>query len=276
MIPEPTLPCPLAGKVVEGAETEDRSVCASGTAAGVLVVAFLVAVPANGQSLSTLSLRAPFASVVTGTDCPAGTPNTTSCYSDHGTALVPGLGSVGETFEEMISGPTSCTHTTFGPAVLEVAGKGELDASLTDANTCNPPFTDSVSDPFTITGGTGPYAAATGTGTLTFSAFEATGGSSAKEMHTWVGQVAAGTDFDTTAPMISLARPIIAKTRTRTARVHYAVAATDAVDGTVSVTCKPKSGSRFPIGKTRVACSATDGSDNTATVRFTITVKRLH
>jgi hypothetical protein len=217
-----------------------------------------------------------FASVVSGTDCPAGTPNTTSCYSDHGTALVPGLGSVTETFEEMISGATSCTHTTFGTAVLAVAGKGELDATLTDPNTCDPPFTSSVSAPFTLTGGTGPYAGSTGSGTLTFSDFQATGASSAKETHTWVGQLAASTEFDTTAPTFSGAKPITAKTRTRTARVRYAVTATDAVDGVVSVTCKPKSGARFPIGRTRVTCSATDGSDNTATVRFTVTVKRLH
>jgi hypothetical protein len=235
-----------------------------------------MAVPASGRSLSTLSLHAALGSVVAGTDCPAGTPNTTSCYSDHGTGLVPGLGSVSETFEEMISGASSCTHTTFGPAVLEVAGKGELDATVTDPNTCDPPLTSSVSAPFTITGGTGPYAGATGSGTLTFSDFQATGGSSAKETHTWVGQVAASADFDTTAPTISGARPILARTRTRSARVRYAVTATDAVDGAVSVTCKPTSGSRFLIGRTRVACSATDGSDNTATVRFTVTVKRLH
>jgi hypothetical protein len=60
----------------------------------------------------------------------------------------------------------------------------------------------------------------------------------------------------------------------RRARVTYAVHASDAVDGTVPVSCRPRSGSRFRIGRTVVRCSATDSSGNTATARFTVRVKR--
>jgi len=42
----------------------------------------------------------------------------------------------------------------------------------------------------------------------------------------------------------------------------------------VPVTCKPRSGSRFKVGHTRVSCSATDDSGNKATARFTIRVNR--
>jgi HYR domain len=57
------------------------------------------------------------------------------------------------------------------------------------------------------------------------------------------------------------------------ARVGYSVTAQDAVDGSVSAVCKPRSGSWFRLGRTQVTCSATDVSGNTATARFTVTVK---
>ena len=38
--------------------------------------------------------------------------------------------------------------------------------------------------------------------------------------------------------------------------------------------CRPKSGSRFKIGKTTVRCEATDSSANVAKASFTVTVKR--
>ena len=46
----------------------------------------------------------------------------------------------------------------------------------------------------------------------------------------------------------------------------------DAKDGPRPVTCVPPSGSFFPIGTTRVTCSASDLSGNTATKSFYITV----
>lgn len=48
--------------------------------------------------------------------------------------------------------------------------------------------------------------------------------------------------------------------------------AVDLVDGPVPVTCKPGSGSTFPLGTTAVACSATDAHGNTATSPGAITV----
>ncbi len=54
--------------------------------------------------------------------------------------------------------------------------------------------------------------------------------------------------------------------------VYYPITATDTNDGTVDVSCNPKPGTKFPVGSTRVTCSATDKSGNTATARFTITL----
>ena len=57
-------------------------------------------------------------------------------------------------------------------------------------------------------------------------------------------------------------------------RVTYKVTATDDADGQVPATCRPGSGSRFPVGRTVVRCSATDSSANTASASFRITVRR--
>jgi hypothetical protein len=48
--------------------------------------------------------------------------------------------------------------------------------------------------------------------------------------------------------------------------------ANDIVDGAVTVTCSPASGSTFPIGTTTVTCSATDARNNTSSTSFTVTV----
>lgn len=56
------------------------------------------------------------------------------------------------------------------------------------------------------------------------------------------------------------------------ATVTYAATATDNCTSTVTVTVQPASGSFFPVGTTTVTARATDGSGNTATCSFTVTV----
>jgi hypothetical protein len=78
---------------------------------------------------------------------------------------------------------------------------------------------------------------------------------------------------DTTAPALSLPGPITAgATSPAGATVAYSVAATDLVDGAVTVSCTPTSGSTFPVGPTSVSCSAADGRGNTASGSFSVTV----
>jgi hypothetical protein len=48
--------------------------------------------------------------------------------------------------------------------------------------------------------------------------------------------------------------------------------ATDIVDGTITSTCAPASGSTFALGQTTVSCTATDAHANSATTTFTVTV----
>jgi hypothetical protein len=54
--------------------------------------------------------------------------------------------------------------------------------------------------------------------------------------------------------------------------VTFDASAFDLVDGPVSVTCTPASGSFFPVGRTTVLCQATDAAGNTAAGTFVVEV----
>ncbi len=79
---------------------------------------------------------------------------------------------------------------------------------------------------------------------------------------------------DTTGPTLRLPGDI---TREATgpdgARVEYEATATDAVDGDVAVKCSPASGEAFPMGETKVECSASDKAGHEATGSFTVSVE---
>jgi HYR domain/FIMAH domain len=55
--------------------------------------------------------------------------------------------------------------------------------------------------------------------------------------------------------------------------VSHAASANDDVDGPLTPTCAPESGSQFLIGDTTVNCTATDSSGNTATANFVVHVR---
>ncbi len=78
---------------------------------------------------------------------------------------------------------------------------------------------------------------------------------------------------DTTPPVLSLPDDITAEaTDTSGAAVTYTASAMDDVDGPITPTCAPPSGSTFPVGTTTVQCSATDGAGNTASGAFKVMV----
>ena len=81
------------------------------------------------------------------------------------------------------------------------------------------------------------------------------------------------TIVDTTAPVLTLPANIV-KTATSSAGAlaTYSASASDLVDGSVTVTCSPASGSTFAPGVTTVSCSATDSHHNTGSGSFTVTV----
>ena len=80
---------------------------------------------------------------------------------------------------------------------------------------------------------------------------------------------------DTTAPAISSHSDVSAEaTSSMGTSVSYAKpTATDAVDGTDSVSCAPVSTSLFGLGTTTVNCSSTDAAHNASTSHFAVVVK---
>lgn len=81
---------------------------------------------------------------------------------------------------------------------------------------------------------------------------------------------------DTTAPAVTplaMAPVALAQSSTGAMVSWLTPTATDAVSGSVAVTCSPTSGSMFPVGQTSVTCSATDAAHNTGSTSFTVTVQ---
>ena len=100
---------------------------------------------------------------------------------------------------------------------------------------------------------------------------------SARDAH---GNPAAGTFrvtvVDTTAPALSLpGNRNVQATTAAGASVTYSASARDLVDGAVTPSCSPASGSTFPVGTTTVTCSARDTRGNTRSGSFTVTVTPL-
>jgi hypothetical protein len=243
--------------------TESRPLAASGARA----------------SAGTLAFHADLDSSYPVAACPSGYPDSVECFTRTATGLVAGLGAVEVTFPYFVDDAAAgcdvnevkVLPTT---ARLRVSGKGEIEARLPGAG-CHArsggPFR--TEQPFTITGGLGAYAGATGSGMLSD---VSSGPPALKGKDTWAGTlVVPGASFDVTPPTLSGAANSVVKApkRMKRMRVSFNVTAQDDVDGSVPVTCAPPSGSQFRVGKTSVSCTATDNSGNTATTQFTITVK---
>ncbi|MGY1795502.1 endo-1,4-beta-xylanase [Geodermatophilus sp. SYSU D00525] len=81
---------------------------------------------------------------------------------------------------------------------------------------------------------------------------------------------------DQLAPRVAGHDPVSAdSTGVAGAKVPYTVTAGDTRDGAVTATCTPPSGSRFPIGTTKVTCTATDAAGNTSNpMTFDVVVTR--
>ncbi|MHB9134134.1 MAG: PxKF domain-containing protein [Armatimonadota bacterium] len=82
-----------------------------------------------------------------------------------------------------------------------------------------------------------------------------------------------GTAADATPPVITTPGNLTATaTSPGGAVVNFTVTAEDDVDGPITPTVAPPSGSTFPLSTTTVNCTATDAAGNTATESFTVTV----
>ena len=79
---------------------------------------------------------------------------------------------------------------------------------------------------------------------------------------------------DTTPPVVSVPANISTSTTDPGGKVvtYPDATANDVVDGALTPSCAPASGSTFPVGTTTVTCTATDSHSNTGTGTFTVTV----
>lgn len=250
-------------------------VAGSALAGGVLSASGRAGSNATGGQLN---LRGELRLVSRLSTCP-GPGSTETCASRTGQGVISGLGRVSVAYTWRIDlGPPSCTgdlaRTLAYGVVLVVAGKGEIRTSLGEAPCVDIDAVRSQAQTFTVIGGTGIYAEASGGGTVDRSLGQTGGGAAGTE--TWSGTLdVPGLEFDVTRPTISLPsrRIFLASARARRTRVTYVPRARDEVDGAVPVSCKPGSGTRFPVGRTTVTCSAADTSGNARTSKFVITVK---
>jgi hypothetical protein len=248
--------------------------------AAFAAVALMLAAGASGspnRASGTLQLDAKFAvEWKGGADCPEGTSATLICYEFVGDSVVPGVGHVTarytKTFDNNFSG--GCVHT-LPAAVIEVAGKGKINVSMVGPECESLPPAQSSFEAM-ITGGSGTYAGASGSVQIKSSVSER-GGGQGIAADSWIGTLTVpGLDFDVTAPSLKgvVSKTVRAPKNAKRVRVRYTVTAQDASDGSVPVTCRPRSGSFFKLGRTKVTCSATDSSSNTRQTQFTVTVTR--
>jgi hypothetical protein len=256
---------------------------AVGTSVVVLVIGIVLATgmpvaaspehAAGTLQLAGAILGGPFSGVA----CPPGEPAGSDCFSIANSGAVRGLGTVSESGTLVIEAPDTACEVFQSTPVLTVAGKGTIELSVrTPTGACVDGSCGcgnvNVTQQLTVSGGTGAYAAASGSGTVT------TQGTVLRQRLDTLAAtlVAPDASFDLTPPVISgmSAKTVRAPKRKHGVQVRYAAGARDDVDGPVPVSCKPASGSVFRIGRTQVTCTAEDSSANTATGRFTITVKR--
>jgi HYR domain len=231
----------------------------------------------------TLTFKAELRVTYPPTACPAGAPNTLECFTRTGRGIIRGLGSVEESYAYVVETlPGGCdpepVRVLPGTASLGVPGKGEIEIRVAGTGCLSrvPPNPLRAEETFTITAGSGRYAGASGGGTI---AHVSNGPPGWSGVDTWTGTlVVPGLSFDLTAPMLAGARnkTIRVPARLKRVRVRYTLTARDDVDGALPVTCEPRSGSWFTVGRTRVRCSAVDTSGNESKAAFAVTVKRKH
>jgi hypothetical protein len=229
----------------------------------------------TGAATGSLAFEAVLGMTSTFGPCPPGSPPEADvCAARTGSGFVRGLGGVAQKYTFFVQ-EGNCDRVFETTVRLEVAGKGELQLAVDRYRGECISSSLILSRAFTITGGSGIYAGASGGGTVNHRADATPNGSVGKD--TWTGTLnVPGLEFDVTPPTLSGAvnKTVRARRGSKRVRVTYKVIASDAVDGSVPVSCEPRSRSRFKIGRTLVKCSATDTSANATAGHFRVTVKR--
>jgi hypothetical protein len=156
------------------------------------------------------------------------------------------------TFADAVTGLSTSAFTL-------VSGGGVTGASVTAVS--------GGGTTWTVTAATG-----TGSGTLRLDLTSASGIDPTLGNLPFAGAVYV---IDKTPPVVSVpANQVVEATGPTGAAVTYpAATAVDTVDGPLTASCTPPSGSTFPLGTTTVTCSATDTAGNSGTASFTVKVE---
>jgi hypothetical protein len=78
---------------------------------------------------------------------------------------------------------------------------------------------------------------------------------------------------DTTAPTVTVPADIADSAASASGKAEtFTATASDTVDGPITPTCAPASGSTFPVGTTTVTCTATDAHGNVGSASFHVTI----
>jgi hypothetical protein len=279
-----------SGKLAFRAETSMKSRVALLTVTGVVGMGAR-ATAAQGHGVTreqfvqtgTLTFQAKVPVRYLFTDCPTGLPSSVECFARTGATIVRGLGAVEESYAYFLQNdPAGCAAGSLSllptTARLSVPGRGEIEFRVSGSTECltrdGGPLR--ASETFTVIAGSGMYSGASGSGTIAHASYGPPGW---RGTDSWTGTlVVPGLEFDVTPPILrgAVRTTVRAPRRVKSVRVTFRVTAQDAVDGTLPALCRPRSGSRFKLGKTTVRCDATDTSGNTRTARFTITVRAKH
>jgi hypothetical protein len=160
-----------------------------------------------------------------------------------------------------------------------LAGLGKLDVKVTpNVLECDPALTVSFdADDITVPSGD----AADYVETVDVSAGASDGATLECSVEFRLGGVSAGPDFvqhitvhvlDDQPPVVTVKDKTVEATGPNGAVINYPAGATDDIDGVLAPVCEPPSGSTFPIGDTKVTCTATDSGGNVGNASATMRV----
>jgi hypothetical protein len=197
----------------------------------------------------------PTCTPVSGSTFPLGTTTVTCDATDAAgnTGTASFKITVQDTTKPVVTVPADITKEATGPtgavATFTASASDIVDGSITP--TCTP-----------ASGSTFPL----GTTSVTCNATDAAGNTGTASFNVTVQ--------DTTKPVVTVpADMTLEATSSAGAVATFTASASDIVDGSITPTCTPVSGSTFPLGTTSVTCNATDSAGNAGTASFNITVQ---
>jgi hypothetical protein len=209
---------------------------------------------ANGGSTQNYALLAGSPAIDAGSNAPGDCPPVDQRYAPR----TDGHCDIGA-YEVQVADTTPPQITVPSDITAEATGPGGAAVTYTATATDNVGVTSFSCTP--ASGSTFPL----GTTTVNCSASDAAGNTSTASFHVTVR--------DTTPPVVTVPADISDTTTSPSGKAEtFTASASDSVDGPITPTCSPASGSVFPVGSTTVTCTATDAHGNTGSASFHVAI----